>query len=454
MKVDLVMPQMGESITEATVARWKKKVGDRVNKDETVLEISTDKVDSEVPAPASGVLVEIKAQEGSLVPVKSVIAIIDTAAEGAGKSAPSASAASDAKSTKPASKNGTQEAAPKAQPPASEEKPQPAPAASSPAGKHSPLVQQLAEKHGISASELDSIPASGVGGRLTKEDLLHFVENKKSGKSLATGSTAGVPKPSGKSTQENSPAASVARLIDFGDSDKKVVPMDAMRKAIAEHMVRSKHTSPHVYTVQECDVTRISKWRQKYKDQFKKKEGFNLSFTPFFLEAAVRALLKFPYVNSSVDGDKVVLKKHVNLGCAVAIGDAEKGFGLIVPVIRNAEEKNFVGIARALNDLALRARAKKLVPDEVAGGTFTVTNPGIFGTVIGTPIINQPQAAILCLGAIQKKVVVLEDDSIGIRERCFITLSYDHRVVDGSLSGSFLAEIRAFIEGWDIEQGL
>jgi len=231
------------------------------------------------------------------------------------------------------------------------------------------------------------------------------------------------------------------------------VPMDAMRIAIAEHMVRSKHTSPHVYTVQECDVTTISKWRAKYKDEFKKREGFNLSFTPFFIDAAVRALKMFPLVNSSIEGKSIVLKKRVNLGCAVAVGDAQKGFGLIVPVIRNAEEKNFVGLARSLNDLALKARSKKLVPDEVSGGTFTITNPGIFGTIIGTPIINQPQAAILCLGAIEKRVCVV-DDMIAIRERCYLTLSYDHRIIDGSLSGTFLAEVRRHIQEWDPEQTL
>lgn len=438
MKVELLMPQMGESITEATVARWKKQIGESVTKDETILEISTDKVDSEVPAPASGILVEIKVEEGTLVPVKSLLAVIDTEGK-ASAASPKATTKEPAKSTAP--EDSKPPATPKT--PSTSEMSEPTAKGS----KHSPLVQQLAEKHGLSTADLDSIPASGVGGRLTKEDLLFYVEYKKNSKSTPA---AKAPSPA---KSESSPSSSVARNIDFGSSDKKIIPMDTMRKAIAEHMVRSKHTSPHVYTIQECDVSRVSKWRQQNKDAFKKKEGFNLSFTPFFLEAAVRALLKFPYVNSSVDGDKIVLKKHVGLGCAVALGDAEKGFSLIVPVIRNAEEKNFVGLARSLNDLALKARSKKLVPDEVSGGTFTITNPGIFGTVIGTPIINQPQAAILCLGAIQKRVVV-EDDMIAIRERCFITLSYDHRVIDGSLSGSFLAEIRNFIENWDMDQTL
>ena len=225
--------------------------------------------------------------------------------------------------------------------------------------------------------------------------------------------------------------------------------MDAMRTAIADHMVRSKHTSPHVYSIQEIDVTNIANWRAKHKAAFEKSEGFSLSFTPFFLEATVKALEAFPYVNCSLEGKKIVLKKHVNLGCAVALGNT----GLIVPVIKKAEEKNFVGIARSLNDLAQRARSKKLVPDDVAGGTFTVTNPGVFGTIIGTPIINQPQVAILCLGAIKKRPVVI-DDMIAIRQMCYLTLSYDHRIVDGSLGGQFLAFIRDYLENWDMNRSL
>jgi 2-oxoglutarate dehydrogenase E2 component (dihydrolipoamide succinyltransferase) len=225
--------------------------------------------------------------------------------------------------------------------------------------------------------------------------------------------------------------------------------MDGMRQAIADHMVRSKHTSPHVYSIQEVDVTNIANWRAKQKGAFEKSEGFSLSFTPFFLEATVRALEAFPFVNASVEGKKIILKKHVNLGCAVALGNT----GLIVPVIKRAEEKNIVGLARSLNDLAQRARNKKLVPDDVAGGTFTVTNPGVFGTIIGTPIINQPQVAILCLGAIKKRPVVI-DDMIAIRQICYLTLSYDHRIVDGSLGGQFLAFIRDYLENWDMKRTL
>ncbi|RMG40909.1 MAG: 2-oxo acid dehydrogenase subunit E2 [Candidatus Dadabacteria bacterium] len=253
--------------------------------------------------------------------------------------------------------------------------------------------------------------------------------------------------------QQPKPApAPATREPDFGSDEwrpdgTKVIPMDNMRQAIAEHMVRSKHTSPHVYSVQEVDVTNIARWRARWKEKFKAQEGFNLSFTPFFLEAAVKGLQKFPQINASVDGKTIILKRHINLGCAVALGTS----GLIVPVIKRAEEKNFVGLARALMDLATRARSKKLMPDDVMDGTFTVTNPGVFGTMIGTPIINQPQVAILCLGAIKKRPVVI-DDAIAIRDICYLTLSYDHRIVDGALGGQYLAFVREYLENWDMDR--
>ena len=307
----------------------------------------------------------------------------------------------------------------------------------------------LAQKHGLGLSELEKIPGSGQGGRVTKQDLLAYVEalgKPASGAAVPAAQPATKPSPA----RETKPPRSD---IPWGPDGTKTITMDTMRQVIAEHMVRSKQTSPHVYSIQEVDLTRVSRWRQKNRREFEAREGFKLSFTPFFLDAAVKALLKYPYVNSSVEGKNIVLKRHINLGCAVAIGDPEKGSGLIVPVIKHAEEKNLVGLARSLNDLATRARIKKLVPEEVAGGTFTVTNPGVFGTMIGTPIINQPQVAILCLGAITKRPVVI-DDMIAIREMCFLTLSYDHRIVDGALGGVFLAEIRACLENWDEEQPL
>lgn len=444
MKVEMLMPQMGESIAEATISKWRKKPGDTVQKDEVILEISTDKVDSEIPAPAAGVLAELLFQEGDVVPVKTKIAVIDTA----GGSSVSVSQTSG---------NGALKQEPVAPAPKLAQVVEAAPTAAAPAVReevadeggryYSPLVKGLAEKHGVSLAELSSVAGSGQGGRVTKEDFLKYVETR-----------AGAAAPAPSMQAPVAPSAPVARSTptpqpqtpgEWNADGTKIVMMDAMRQAIADHMVRSKQTSPHVYSIQEVDVTNIANWRAKHKSAFEKSEGFGLSFTPFFLEAAVKALEAFPWVNASVEGKKVILKKHVNLGCAVALGNS----GLIVPVIKKAEEKNLVGIARALNDVALRARNKKLVPDDVAGGTFTVTNPGVFGTIIGTPIINQPQVAILCLGAIKKRPVVI-DDMIAIRQICYLTLSYDHRIVDGSLGGQFLAFIRDYLENWDMERTL
>jgi 2-oxoglutarate dehydrogenase E2 component (dihydrolipoamide succinyltransferase) len=443
MKVEMIMPQMGESITEATIAKWLKQAGDAVKKDEIILEISTDKVDSEIPAPAAGILSEVLYKVGDVVPVKSKIAVIDT----------------EGKAT--VSTNGSTAAA---KPAAQESK---APAAEAPTSSskddsgdrfYSPLVKGLADKHRIPLRELDSIKGSGQGGRLTKQDFLDYVE--KGGIKEAPQAPPQRPSPPAESRAPDSrppenrptqskPSSPTPSNIDWGSDDVKVVPMDNMRQAIADHMVRSKQTSPHVYSVQDVDVSKIAKWRQMHKAKFEENEGFGLSFTPFFLEATVRAIVHFPQINCSVDGKKILLKKHIGLGCAVALGNT----GLIVPVIKRAEEKNLVGLARGLNDLALRARNKKLSPDDVAGGTFTVTNPGVFGTIIGTPIINQPQVAILCLGAIKKRPVVI-DDMIAIREMCYLTLSYDHREVDGSLSGQFLAFIREYLENWDMKRPL
>lgn len=434
MKVEMLMPQMGESIAEATISKWRKKPGDSVQKDEVILEISTDKVDSEIPAPAAGVLAELLFSEGDVVPVKTKIAVIDTAAT------PGAVVVAEA----PVATNGNG---------AHREAPQPTPVAAPAAAKeepqedggryYSPLVKSLAEKHGVPLADLASVAGSGQGGRVTKEDFLKYVESRSS-KQVTPAAVSAPAAPSTRPAPKSEPVSG-----DWGADGNKVVVMDAMRQAIADHMVRSKHTSPHVYSIQEVDVTNIANWRAKHKSAFEKSEGFGLSFTPFFLEACVKALEAFPYVNASVDGKKIILKKHVNLGCAVALGNT----GLIVPVIKKAEEKNLVGIARSLNDLAQRARNKKLVPDDVAGGTFTVTNPGVFGTIIGTPIINQPQVAILCLGAIKKRPVVI-DDMIAIRQICYLTLSYDHRIVDGSLGGQFLAFIRDYLENWDMNRSL
>jgi len=448
MKIEMVMPQMGESIAEATISKWLKNVGDSVKKDEIILEISTDKVDSEIPAPAAGTITELKFKQGDVVPVKTVIAIIDSSGAAAAPSAAASAPSRPAASAPSASAGAGMQMV--------SSTPAPRPPSAAPNGHahspsesdkfYTPLVKSLAEKHGVPLSQLDSVRGTGQGGRVNKDDFFNWLEKR--------GQTTSAPAKS-VSLQSSAPAAQTAKpsapppQIDWEADGSKVVVMDNMRQAIADHMVRSKHTSPHVYSVQEVDVTNISKYRKMHKDKFQESEGFNLSFTPFFLEAAVKALIQFPTVNSSVDGKKIIMKRHINLGCAVALGNT----GLIVPVIKRAEERNFVGLARGLNDLALRARNKKLLPDEVTGGTFTVTNPGVFGTIIGTPIINQPQVAILCLGAIKKRPVVI-DDMIAIREICYLTLSYDHRIVDGALGGQYLQFVTQYLENWDMHRPL
>ncbi len=458
MRVDMIMPQMGESIAEAKVSKWRKKIGDAVKKDEVILDISTDKVDSEIPAPAAGTLVELLANEGDVVPVKTKIAIIDTEG-GAAAPTPVSSKAEKAAAPAPAP---TPPAPPPAARAATPSANGHAPAAETDGDRYySPLVKSLAEKHQISAADLANIQGTGQGGRVTKQDLLAFVEGRGHGGSTpaarpaapapaAAAAHAPTPPPTPRAAAP-APAAkpSSQTISDWGEDGTKVVPMDNMRQVIAEHMVRSKRTSPHVYSIQEIDCSYIARWREKKKGPFQSQEGFNLSFMPFFMEAVVKALQAFPIVNSSVDGNKVIYKRHINLGVAVALGNT----GLIVPVIKHAEEKNFVGLARSLNDLSARARNKKLMPDDVMGGTFTLTNVGSFGTVIGNPIINQPQVAILALGVIKKRPVVV-DDMIAIREISYLTLSYDHRIIDGAIGGQFLAMIRDHLEGWNAEREL
>jgi 2-oxoglutarate dehydrogenase E2 component (dihydrolipoamide succinyltransferase) len=453
MKVDMVMPQMGESISEATILKWVKNVGDTVAKDEIILEISTDKVDSEIPAPSAGVLAEVLFKEGDVVPVKTKIAVIDS--EGSASAA--ASQAAPAK------------AAPTPSAPAAAPQPAATPAVSAQAAAqhdesdrfYSPLVKSLAEKHGVSLAELDQVNGSGHAGRMNKDDFMRYLETRSAKpaasnhtptttqQNFTTSSALTPPPPPAQRPAAPASAKNDMPSLDWADDGTRIVPMDNMRQAIAEHMVRSKHISPHVYSIAEVDVTNISKWRSKMQDEFVKREGYKLSFTPFFLEAATRGILEFPILNSSTQGNKIIMKRHINLGCAVALGKT----GLIVPVIKRAEEKNLVGLARTLNDLALRARNKKLVPDDVSGGTFTITNVGSFGTIIGYPIINQPQVAILALGAIKKRPVVI-DDMIAIREMAYLTLSYDHRTVDGAISGSFLAFVKEYLENWDMDRTL
>jgi len=458
---------MGESIAEATILKWLKKEGDEVKKDETILEISTDKVDSEIPAPESGVLVEILADEGDTVEVKSKIAVIETdkaAAENGSKTKKK----DDKKEKEVAQKKQAKEKEEEEDKKEEEEKEkeqekkqakdtqkkdsaaskkkkdddgeEESKAASSGTPSHygdkfySPLVRSVAAQHGISPTELAGIPGSGEQGRVTKNDVMEYLKHRESHQ------RAGSFAPAARSARE----IPAPPQMKYGEDGTRVEEMDNMRKRIAEHMVRSKATSPHVYSTAEIDVTNVVKCREKNKRAFQAREGFKLSFTPFFLDAAVKGLRQFPYINASIDGESIILKKDINLGCAVALGNT----GLIVPVIKKADQYNLVGLASQLNDLAQRARSKKLQPDEIMGGTFTVTNPGVFGNIIGNPIINQPQVAILSLGAIKKRPIV-KDDMIGIGDIIYLTLSYDHRLVDGSLAGQYLKFVSDYLEGWN-----
>lgn len=421
MRTEVIMPQMGESVTEATILKWIKSVGDKVEKDETILEISTDKVDSEVPSPASGFIVEIKAEQGTTVSVRSVIAIIDS--ETASNSVQSFT------------RTETENQAVKVVD------------AISPNTSFTQLAKNVVVQHQINPSELSSIQGSGVHGKITKADVENYVEtrpaNPVSEPAQVVSQVVSAPV---QQREISTPSVSNASGA-YGNEGVRIETMDNMRKRIADHMVRSKATSPHVYSVAEVDVTNIAKWREKSQKTFLAREGFKLSFTPFFLEAVSKALIQYPYVNASVDGDKIVLKKSVNIGCAVALGTS----GLIVPVIKNCDQLSLVGIARSLNDVANRARNKKLVPEDTQGGTFTLTNPGIFGNIMGLPIINQPQLAILGVGAIKKRPVVV-DDMIAIRDIAYLTLSYDHRVIDGSLSGQFLQFITQYLQNWNMDR--
>ncbi len=414
-KQELVMPQMGESITTGTITKWNKAAGDAVEIDEIILEISTDKVESEIPSPYSGRIASLLFEEGETIDVGKVIAIIeddDSAALDTG--AP----AKKEKSAAPTEK--VEAAAPAAKA---------APASTGKSNKfYTPLVRKMAKENGIALVDLDHLKGSGAGGRFNKSDFEKFLSSggKSSGGSSRPAPTVNVPayKP-GESVQ--------------------IIPMDNMRKMIAQNMVASKLTSPHVNSVDEADMTHLVKFREGFKHEFQKQEGFKLTYTPFIMKAIIDALKEHPYVNASVDGTNIVLKKDINLGCAVAV----PGNGLVVPVIKNAEALNIVGICRALQDLATRARAKKLKLEELQGGTFTFTNVGSFGTVLATPIILQPQVGIMAAGVIKKRVVAMPDDTIGIRSMMFLTHSYDHRLVDGELGGKFLASVRNNLHNMD-----
>lgn len=440
--VDLVMPKMGESIMEATVLKWHKKPGDKVNQDETVLEIATDKVDSEVPSTAAGVITEVLFKENDVVPIGTVIARIET----------------DGIHTTEKPATNTTPAVASAIPVATNEVPYVPQAVATPQAKagsnrfYSPLVLNIANSEGIALSELETIAGTGNEGRVTKKDILQYVADKKSGK--AQPSAVPVMQQAVQQSAEpvNPPPAVISKPETASyQGNVEIIEMDRMRKLIAKHMVDSKHTSPHVTSFAEADVTNMVLWREKVKKEFEKKENTKITFTPIFIDCLVRVIKRFPMINSSLDGDKIIIKKDINIGMATALPSGN----LIVPVIRNADYLNLVGLSKQVNSLAENARNNKLKPDDTQGGTFTLTNVGTFGSLMGTPIINQPQVAIMAVGAIKKRPVVIETeqgDTIGIRHMMYLSMSYDHRIVDGSLGASFLTAVAKEFENWDVNR--
>lgn len=438
---ELIMPKMGESIAEATIIRWLKNEGDTIDADESVLEIATDKVDSEVPSPGAGVLIKKLFNENDVVPVGAAIAIIGTEA-GAAASAPAAPA------PQPVAPPKVTEVIQEVQKTVNAAQEIVAPANAQGGRFYSPLVLNIARSEGIGMAELDAIPGTGAEGRVTKKDILNFVNNR--GAVPAAPTVQPVAPQVSVSAPVSAPAPKAAPSVSINGGDE-IIEMDRMRRLIADHMVMSKSTSPHVTSFVEVDVTNIVNWRERVKDQFQKREGEKLTFTPIFIEAVVKAIKDFPMINISVDGYNIIRRKAINIGMAAAMPNGN----LIVPVIKNADTKNMVGLAREVNDLAERARTNKLSPDEIQGGTYTITNVGTFGNVMGTPIINQPQVAILALGAIRKKPAVIETpegDFIGIRQMMFLSHSYDHRVVDGALGGRFVKRVAEYLEAFDVNR--
>ena len=457
MSTDVVMPQMGESIFEGTITKWLKKPGDKVERDEPLFEISTDKVDAEIPSPSAGVLKEIKVTEGQTVPIQTVVAVIDGAGAAVATPAPV-----PAKSVAPTPVPAPAAVAPP--PPPSPKPAAPVPAASTPAAApqraagerihSSPLVRRMASEHGI---DLAAIQGTGAGGRISKQDIEAVIAAGGTQAAARSGAAPAAPSrptppPSAPAAMPPPPAVSGGQIhvafesavprekIYFGNY--QIEPMSNMRQRIAEHMVASKRVSAHVYSVDEVDMTKVAALRAKSKDEFEKRYETKLTFMPFFVKAAVAGLRAYPTMNASLDGTNVVLHKEINIGIAVALD-----WGLIVPVVKGADEKNVLGIQRTLNDLAERARSKKLKPEEVQEGTFSITNPGVFGGLFGLPVISQPNVGILGLGAIEKRPVVI-NDSIAIRSMCYVTLSYDHRVVDGAVAHQFLHKLKETLENW------
>jgi 2-oxoglutarate dehydrogenase E2 component (dihydrolipoamide succinyltransferase) len=450
----IVMPKMGESIAEATIIRWLKNEGDRVEKDEPIVEIATDKVDSEIPSTEAGILVKQMYKDGDVVKVGEPVAMINTEG-GASAVAPAPTAAPAntpvvetpvaVEAAVTAIENQIQAAQPAAEP------------LSNADGSrfYSPLVLNIARTEGVSMSELETVPGNGKEGRVTKSDILAYVANR--GNAQPTAAAASVsampvaPVATTPAISTQTPAkVEVKSHISLNPGDE-LIEMDRVRKLIADHMVMSKHTSPHVTSFVEADVTNLVNWRNRVKDSFKKREGENITFTPIFIEAVAKAIKDFPMINVSVDGTTIIKRKNINVGMAVA----QQNGNLIVPVIKNADTMNLLGLTRAVNELANRARIGKLTPDEIQGGTYTLTNVGSFGNVLGTPVINQPQVAIMAVGAIRKKPAVLETeygDVIAIRHMMYLSHSYDHRVVDGALGGMFVRRVADYLEQWDVNR--
>jgi 2-oxoglutarate dehydrogenase E2 component (dihydrolipoamide succinyltransferase) len=437
--VDLIMPKMGESIMEATILKWHKKPGDLVKLDETILEIATDKVDSEVPSTGEGVLQELLYKENDVVPIGSVIARIRTGATEPAASQtvaePQASASQPAVATmpaQPANNNGT---------------------GGNNARFYSPLVLNIAAQEGIPLSELEGISGTGAEGRVTKRDILQYVSDRKhvNLKKPEPIESKAAPQPVQTESREVATTNQPPAISYSGNAE--IIEMDRMRRLIADHMVRSKHTSPHVTSFSEADVTNLVQWRERVKGDFEKREGTKITFTPLFIEAIVKCIKKFPLINSSLEGNNIIVKKDINIGMATALPSGN----LIVPVIKNADQLNLVGLSKQVNVLADNARNNKLRAEDTQGGTFTLTNVGTFGSLMGTPIINQPQVAILAVGAIKKRPVVIETphgDSIAIRHMMYLSMSYDHRIVDGSLGATFLTAVARELENFKPDREL
>jgi pyruvate dehydrogenase E2 component (dihydrolipoamide acetyltransferase) len=429
MPTDIIMPQMGESIVEGTITKWLKKPGDKVQRDEPLFEISTDKVDAEIPAPASGVLQEIKVIEGTTVGVNTIVGTIAADGEAAAKPA-AASAKSAPAAAAPPPKEEKKAAAPPATPVHEEDE----------EARSSPLVRKIAREHGVSLSQ---ISGTGLGGRITKQDIMQFIESQGSSQ----------PAPSAPSAPAQPAAAAPApRPAAPAPYPGDLVPMTNMRKLIAKHMIESRRTSAHVHCMYEVDFTRIVNLRAKHKSGFEQRHGARLTFMPFFVRAAVIALQQWPILNANIEGDNIHYHRHINMGIAVALD-----WGLIVPVLKNAGDLNFLGLQRGITDLGERARTKKLKPEDVEGSTFTITNPGQFGAVFGLPIINQPNSAIMGVGGITKQPMVITDkdgtDSIAIRSVVHLTLGYDHRLIDGAVADQFMAQVKKNLETWTEEVG-